>query len=170
MLTYFDSVASPDNVWSKASRCLTSTLIRSSRQIWRVPQQFASTSGNLEGILGVFGKFPHVRGRKANRSCPLWEQSIAEIRCKCSRLELAEGVLLRKDEMTVAQHFWDFLQPRPEGDFVALRPIALASNGFCRFLTYCHPVASSGEVHLARVMWPCLKNQAQVHSAVSRRE
>src|ERR1035438_4902803 len=32
-----------------------------------------------------------------------------------------------------------FLQPRPEGDFVALRPIALASNGFCRFLTYCQP-------------------------------
>jgi hypothetical protein len=48
--------------------------------------------------------------------------------------------------------------------------IALASNGFCRFLTYCHPVASSGEVHLARVTWPCLKNQAQVHSVVSRRE
>src|SRR5450759_5858381 len=26
-------------------------------------------------------------------------------------------------------------------------------TGFCRFLTYCHPVASSGEVHLARVTW-----------------
>lgn len=76
-----------------------------------------------------------------------------------SLAELKETILLRREKGFDAARAM-VVTDRGKSD----------SNGFCRFLTYCHPVASSGEVHLARVTWRCLKNQAQVHSAVSRRE